>query len=59
MKPKPYYKFGIQHGIGQGLHAFVKTALREVRPMYGFEPELWEAECLAEFHIACSEFIST
>lgn len=37
---------------------FVKSALREVRPMYGFEPELWEAEWLAEFHV-CSEFIST
>lgn len=38
---------------------FVKAALREVRPMYSFELKLWEAECLAEFHIALSEFIST
>lgn len=38
---------------------FVKTAMREVRLIYGFELELWEAEFLAEFHVACSEFIST
>lgn len=37
----------------------MKTALREVGLIYGFELELWEAEFLAKFHVACSEFIST
>lgn len=46
-------------GLVNACMLFVKTALREVRLMYGFELELWEAECLAEFHVACSEFIST
>lgn len=46
-------------GLVNACVPFVKTALRELGPMYGFEPELWEAESLAEFHIACSEFIST
>lgn len=46
-------------GLPNTCTPFVKTAMREVRLIYGFELELWEAEFLAEFHVACSEFIST
>lgn len=45
-------------GLVNACMPFVKTSLREVRLMYGFELELSEAECLAEFLIAFSEFIS-
>lgn len=46
-------------GLVNACMPFVKTALREVTLIYGFEMELWKAEFLAEFHVACSEFIST
>lgn len=46
-------------GLVNACMPFVKTALRDVTLIYGFEMELWKAEFLAEFHIACSEFIST
>lgn len=58
MKLKPYYKFGIQHRVGQCLHAFCENC-SERSQIYDFELDLWEAEILAEFHVACSEFIST
>lgn len=60
MKPKTYYKLGIQHGVSQCLHAFCEHCFEgKSGQCYDFELELWEAECLAVFHIACSEFIST
>lgn len=65
MKAKPYYKFGIQHGVSQCLHAFCENCFERSQAIwvqymiYGFELEFWEAEFLAEFHVACSEFIST
>lgn len=46
-------------GLVNAYMPFVKTTLSEVRLIHGFELELREAEFLAEFHVACSEFIST
>lgn len=46
-------------GLVNACTSSVNAALREVMAMYSFEVELWKAECLAEFHIACFGLIST
>lgn len=57
MKPKPYYKFGIQHGVGQCLHAFCENCFERSQADIWFWARImgsrilgWVSCCMLRVH---------